>query len=79
MSKHTFKLDGHGFNKSWVRSFKTLDSFLNSIEAQSQFAQHDEGKRKELLTKVFTECNDSGPKPSTSLDAKAASKAEVKK
>lgn len=58
MSKHTFKLDGHGFNKSWVRSFKNLDSFLNSDEAKGQFAQHDEKKRKDLLTKVFTECND---------------------
>ena len=74
MSKHTYKLDGHGFNKSWVRTFKALDTFLNSNEAKNQFQQHDENKRKELLTKVYHECVDSGAKPVNSLEAKEASK-----
>ena len=79
MSKQTFKLEKTGFNKAWVRTFKTLDSFLSSSEAQHQYEQFEDGKRKELLTKVYNECTDNGPKPTASPDAKNSKVSDQKK
>lgn len=62
MSKHTYKLDMAGFNKEWVRSFKTLDEFLKSPLLAPTYDHLPEDKRKQMFTKVYNECAGSVPK-----------------
>lgn len=62
MSKQTYKLDLAGFNRQWVKSFKSLDDFLKSPMNAGTWEHIPEDKRKQMFTKVYNECTETTAK-----------------
>ena len=59
-----------GFNREWVKSFKSLDEFLKSPLLAPTYDHLPEDKRKQIFTKVFTECTGVQPKSATAESKK---------